>query len=181
MERKIVRVLTIVFIVVLQISFLPIFFSAEHIPQVLLALVVVWTIVLGFRVSVPWIIGLGITFDLLTPLPVGTSVIILIVVSYGVSFVSSRYITTHRLWGALLMGGILFTATFFENIYTIILPQILQGGESLLGQLQSVSFYDLLFQTIFLGISFAILFQFVRRMEKYFSFFERQIDVKRHL
>ncbi len=99
-------------IVLFQVSFLNVVFSDTFV-NALLAITIALILSRGFFHSWPWIIYIGLLFDILASGSIGISPIILILFAYGISFLSRRFLVEHKTSGTVL-------AVFFMIITSIL-------------------------------------------------------------
>lgn len=150
--------------VFIQTSVLPVLFGDYQLPNFILMAVVAWTIVYGFSAAFPWVIFCGIVFDLFSYSIVGSNVIIFVLISYLISFLSKRLLIESKGWGSLVIAFFILVSTFFYRIIIILLQGRVQ---------ESVSSYTGLFQystkeAICNIVLFFLIFFVVNKINKYF-------------
>ena len=107
--------LTIIFItIILQTSFIPSFFSENLFPDIVLMLVLAWSIIDGFDDFISWIIIAGLIYDFLSFSVPGVHVIIFAAVAYMNSFFSRRFTFGFNLVGISLVAFFVFSATLIS-------------------------------------------------------------------
>jgi len=89
MKKNIFIILCIIFLVVVELSGAALF--PIH-PDIILMAVVAATLTLRFQTVLPWVVVMGIIFDLFSYQAVGVSVILFVIFSYGTSFFSRRFL-----------------------------------------------------------------------------------------
>jgi rod shape-determining protein MreD len=181
MERKIVRLIIILLAVIIQISFLPAIFSAFQVPQIVLMLVIAWTIIAGFRNILPWIIMAGFFLDLLSFKTIGLSITVFVLVAYFVSFFSRRFLVESRGWGALVMAFFIFFSTVFYYFFNNFFANLLLSANLLTsGFWKSFIFFqkDVAAQIFFNLLLFFACFFLLSRIENYLSFYEKKVKIK---
>lgn len=159
-------------VVVLQTSFFVNIFPSPYVPLAGVALAISWVLVRDFHRSFVWLIILGITLDIVNTNQMGVSVIMIMLIGYGASFLSKRFLTTHHLWGILSLGAYMISASIAMIVFDMIVRAGIWPFETLLG----VIGYSILNVIIFF-----LVYKIVRSTEKYLTLFESRIDVKRHV
>lgn len=155
------RIIFLLFLVLMQLSFFDIIFPWFRIPLFLLGVVVIFTLVRGFPQALFMTVPLTLLFDVTSIGTVTWFSFYAVIFSYGTSFLSRRLLVEHRGLGLLLYavvsyGGVLlyqFIFFFFirENVFvhTAFPLWALPSNESLL--------YTFVFSLpIFIGTYFAI-------------------------
>ncbi|HBP00621.1 MAG TPA: rod shape-determining protein MreD [Candidatus Moranbacteria bacterium] len=152
---------------VLQASSVPALSGSAWLPDVVLMLVLAWTLLDGFDSLLPWAVFAGILYDLATFSPLGSHVIIFALVAYGVSFFSKRFSADAR-------GGGIFLMVFFVISSTLGSRWLLSfhgaGFDFFRRDFSDLwNFSKMFFFASFCNLLiFAILFLFVGKVEKFF-------------
>lgn len=110
MKKKIIYSLILLAALILQTSAVPVFFSRGFAPDLVLMLVLAWTIRDGFAGFLPWIIFAGLAYDALAYAPMGTHVLVLTLSAYLVSFFSRLFLVQIRGIGVFLLLIFVFLA-----------------------------------------------------------------------
>lgn len=171
MIKKITRLSIILLLVFFQLSAVSPFFYPGPVPDIMLMLVVAWTMVVGFENIWMWIVGGALIFDLASFNPAGTSMILFIAVSYFISFVSRRFLVEHRGWGIAITFSFIILATSASLIIGGYPDGY--GAETvweLVAYLQKVIIVNTLF--------FLVLFWVLKRVEEYLSYYDKKIALK---
>lgn len=108
MKKKIIYALVIFLSIMVQTSSAAFFSNSNWLVDVVLMLVLAWTLIDGFDLFLPWAIFAGILYDLVAFSPIGLHVIIFSLLAYCVSFFSKRFSTEIKGMGILLV--MFFTA-----------------------------------------------------------------------
>lgn len=103
MKRIFLYAAIISLVVVLQKTAMPVIFHYGYLPDLLMMLVLAWTIAYGFENSLWLAILAGFIYDLLSFMPTGTHVLIFVLMIYFVSFFSRRFLVDLKGTGALLV------------------------------------------------------------------------------
>jgi rod shape-determining protein MreD len=178
--RNILIRLGIIFLAVLiQISFFPALFSAAHAPNLILLLVISWAIIVGFNDILIWIIITGIISDLVFFKSVGTSVIFFVIVAYGISFLSRRFLVENRNWGFLMMSFFVFAATIFYGLFNVFINS--QFIESLNGSFWTELFIfrkEIAMQVVLNLLFFPLCYFPLVKLERRLSFHDKKMSLK---
>ncbi len=181
MERKIARFLIILLAVILQISFLPALFSQYQVPQIVLMLVIAWTIISGFRNILPWIVATGVVLDILSFEKIGLSVIAFVIIAYFVSFFSRRFLVESRGWGTLVMVFFIFFSTIFYYLFGIFFANFhLPASSTAYDFWRSFVFFqkNVSIQIVFNILLFFLCYLLLARVEEYLSFYGKKVNLK---
>lgn len=119
MKKEIVILIFIFLAIIFQISFMPLFFSSNNVPDFVLVCFVSFSIIFGFQSTWIWAIVIGLLLDFFSFEKVGSNVISFILSCYVVSFFSKRVLLGEKLGGAIAGIFLIFILTFFNNFWTI--------------------------------------------------------------
>lgn len=167
-----VRFAVLIGVVVLQTSFLVNIFTPPFVPLAGMALAISWVLVRDFHKAFVWLIFLGIILDIVNTNHMGISLVMIMLIGYGASFLSKRFLTTHHLWGIVALSVYVVSASIAMIIFDIILRDGRWPFETILQLIAYSSLNVILFFLIYKG---------VRSIENYLALFESRIDVKRHV
>ena len=146
-----------------------------------LMLVLAWSLILGFTESIGWVILAGAIADLLLFRPLGLSIIIFTVVSYGSSFLSKRFLTSHPFWILIpFFGTVLFSVGV--EIVAIFLFWGVREGSSLV--ISWISHTNPFMQVMFISVNalfFFISYKGLNFVETFLSYYKRRIQPKRYV
>lgn len=174
-----IRFLFVVCVIALQISFLNVSFIGS-VPNVVLMVAIVWTLIRNFLTAWPWIVGLGLVYDTISMGAIGTTSLALILFSYGVSFLSRRFLVEHRGFG--MMVGMVYAAIasiIYHPIEVFVRYLPLGASEALRGLVETLSFVSAWTGAISNALIFILSYFVVLRMERALSFYDDQVIVKR--
>lgn len=108
---------SIIFLVVIfQTSSIAFLFDLNWMVDVVLMLVLAWTLLDGFEEFFPWVIFIGVLCDLAHFTPIGLHVLILSLLAYGVSFFSKRFSVEIKGTGILVVMFFVAAATLGSRI-----------------------------------------------------------------
>ncbi len=171
MEKKTIRAIIIILAVLIQVSFLAVVFPQHKVPSIILALVVSWTIISGFQKIFPWVILLGFFLDIASFQIVGINIILLVMISYFVSFFSRRFLLEHRVWGTLVIIFFIIVSTFFYYSVNVFIAD----SENVLA---NISPGNAEIQIIVNLILFLIIYFPLRKIEEFLAFYDRKVKIK---
>lgn len=169
MKKKIIYFVILISVIFLQLSLVPAFFDLSKGPDLVLMLVLAWTIRDGFEKFISWMILAGVLNDLLDYSSVGTHVIIFVFSSYMVSFLSRFFVVQIRGIGFLFLAVFVFLSMFFARSLIFLLPVLNENGNSFAQIWQNFNIwqgfgYGFAFNMIFVMISL----WFIKHIKKYF-------------
>ncbi|HPN96911.1 MAG TPA: rod shape-determining protein MreD [Candidatus Moranbacteria bacterium] len=119
-------IFSLIFIaVILQSSFLPIFFPPETIPDLALILIIIWTIRNGFEKTVGRSILAGFMLDLVYFWPVGISIITFVTISFITSFLAKRFLISQRSWRLFIIVCFVVLGTLINQTILVVFAKIL--------------------------------------------------------
>lgn len=158
----------------LQVSFLSVVFPEYRVPNIGVALVVAWTIHVGFVGILPWVVILGLITDIVGFQSPGVRVILFVVIAYFVSFISRRFLVAHRVWGPAVTVFFLICATALHYFFELLLA----GFDIFL-----VGKTGLFWETIMVQISvnivlFLAIYFPLGKAEEFIAYYDKQIKIK---
>ncbi|NTU66607.1 MAG: rod shape-determining protein MreD [Candidatus Moranbacteria bacterium] len=173
MLRRITILLLIIFAAVLQSSFLPAVFSGRIVPDIALILTVIWVVSRGFEDSLARIVVLSFFSDILSFRPVGLSVIPLVLIAFGVSSFSKRFMMSQRTWKLSVAMLLVFFATIFNGVLVFFLSRLIgyatSGTPDYLTPVLGIS----IFATAALNvITLAAVYFPIKKLEKFLEMYE---------
>jgi cell shape-determining protein MreD len=174
-----IRSIFLFVVVVFQMSFLNVV-SANTFANAILATAIALTLTRGFSVAWPWIVGLGCLFDILSLDIVGITALILIVFSYGISFLSRRFLVEHKESGMLL--AVLFmmvsSVVYFPILW--ILRHFIFGIAFSFNSLHVyVSTLNIVYGMMLNASLFVVMYILTSKMHHILDFYEERVIVKR--
>lgn len=174
-----IQFLFLLFLVIFQVSFLNVVFSDVSLNAVL-ATAIAWTLTRGFFSAWPWVICLGVMFDMVSMDIIGLSSLVLILFSYGITFVSRRFLMEHK------GSGMALSAVFMGIASVSYFPLISVVRHMSLGTFWShgsLATYWLVHDPIFGAVSNALLFIMVYgvvvKINRTLDFYDDRVVVKR--
>ena len=90
---------------IIQTTVIPEIRFGEAGPDLVLMLVVIWTLLAGFEEAVVWALAGGIVADLLTRMPTGTTALALVFVSFVIGNVPGQISRNNVLFPPLVVAG----------------------------------------------------------------------------
>lgn len=130
MKKNLIYFVLIIGILLVQTSIIPGLWGSSALPDFALMMVLAWTIREGFTAFFPWILFMGIAYDLLTFMPIGTHVIIFTLSAYLVSFFSRRFSVHIRGLGIFLIFFFAFFSMLFSHAFVVLADGM--NGETIL-------------------------------------------------
>lgn len=150
-------VIIIFLLVLFQISLYPYLEICSAFPNLILILVLIFSILKGFKKSLLWIIFGGFLLDVYSfDNPIGSSVLGLLLVSYLVYFFSQNVFKKTDIFSVVLFG---IGATLIYGLFVILFLLII-------GTDFQLSFSQVIMQIIYNLIVFIPLFYFIKRLTK---------------
>ncbi|MCU0498437.1 MAG: rod shape-determining protein MreD [Anaerolineae bacterium] len=143
---------------VLQGTLIPVLVGSNGNPNLVFLMVISWAVHGTLRQNVIWAFVGGITLDLLSILPIGTTVIPLMILAIFLYEVGDRFAG----FGLLVMIGIALFGTIFYQITLLLLITLLGYRVSWLPELTSI-----LIPTVFYNVILIVpIYGFVRRLQR---------------
>jgi len=142
----------ILFLVLLEVSFLPYLFS-DFAPDLVLILIIFLSAREGFNKIWPIAVTAGILVDLFFFQTIGMQVIIYSLIAFGVGSLAKRFLVEHKLWG-------IFTILFLVVMGTIINSLALDFREKVF----SGEYF--LYKSLVNAAAFITLYVPMRKLEK---------------
>ncbi len=168
MKIFLLRSSAIVIAVALQLSFFDIAFPWFHVPLLLIACVVAWTLALGFPESLRMTVPLSVAFEVFSSGTVGIFSLYAVLLAYATSFLSRRILVGQRGAGAFLYA--VFTAAMalaYQGAMYLLLRSRTDAAESDLLRLPSEFSPGMLFLSVALAIlAFLIAYPAILRFEE---------------
>lgn len=164
MKKKIIYVGIILFSILIQTSFLPIFSSGQAPGDAVLSLILALAVLEGFSSILVWTIVAGVLYDFLSYSLIGQHAMIFLLVIYGVSFFSRRLSVDVKGTGLLLLFLFVVAATLVSKIllaYFVVLGDRQADFFQIFGNLGLA-----VFQVGFNIILFAFWFNIVKKIKK---------------
>lgn len=184
MVATVFRCLLVLSVLVSEVTISHLFSGSYQPPSAFLALVAAWTVHVGFAAATGWIIMAGSALDIFAYGRFGLSVSVAIFIGYVVGFLSRRFLIQHRLWGNIVILGILFFSTWLYNGVRAVLL-FGSAADNPLAYAGKYFFSSVVWSDFFLAfvanaIFFGITLWFVRRIESYASFRSGRVRPKNH-
>ncbi len=106
----------IFFSAVIQVSFLPNFFPAGAVPDLLLIFLVLWVMEKSVKEIWPWLILGGLFLDFFSFLPVGTNILAIFFVVFVIKAMMKPYFVTDKMWKFFISAGFVIIGTLANEI-----------------------------------------------------------------
>lgn len=166
-------------VVIFQISFLNVIFPS-FLLNTMLATAISLVLTRGFFAAWPWIVFMGCLFDILSMDIVGVTPSVLILFSYGVSFVSRRFLVEHR--DSSMVLAVLFmvvTTLFYIPLVWIVQSLVLDAPLSVDVLTRYFSAVDFFFMIIANAVLFVAVYAITTKIHALLHFYEDRVIVKR--
>lgn len=157
MMQKIILFLAVSIMAAAQVSFFPNLAPQKSAPDVLLMLVLFWTIRRGFENIWPRIVLAGLVLDALTFGRFGWNVLIFTVASFAVDSLSKRFLSFQKPLAIAVTAGFVVFATLVNWIFSAV--SVLASAH-LSGLGHTLSFADV-FYGLFLKIPYNLMIFFI--------------------
>ncbi|MDP1883812.1 MAG: rod shape-determining protein MreD [Candidatus Moranbacteria bacterium] len=179
MMQNIVIGLILFLSTIMQISFLPVFFTDRSVPDVTLVIIMIWIARADFNSVLKWTIIGGLMADIASFQPVGLNVFAFVTVAFIINSLSKRFLVPQ-------FAGKFFILIILVVVGTAVNQAIIGfaagiGGQTA-GLFRSIPFFfgqgfflKLLYN---LGI-FAILYWPLKKLDKIFAYQNNRVIIKR--
>lgn len=156
--------------VAVQGSFLPHFFSPEHIPDLVLIIVIFAATRADFSRILVWIILAGIAMDMAYFAPLGLNVFAFVAIAFISNFLTRKILVTHGIWNFLTMFGVIIAGTFFNDWILAIFEEII--SRSNLHYSFSLFFgKDIFIKVFFNLITLGLIYWPLKKISDYFNLY----------
>ena len=119
MLDKAIIFLVVFFVAILQIALFSNLFFLGVGPNMMLLLIIFWTVHEGFESALPRIILAGLVLDLVSFYPIGLSVMIFSLISFFGNSFSKRFLVTARNWRIVVLALLVFFSTLINEICSV--------------------------------------------------------------
>lgn len=175
MFQKLIVFAIILFTVVIQLSIFPHFFGSGIAPDLVLMLVIIWTMQDGFEKTLARAITAGLVLDLMSFEPAGFSAISLVVISYLTGALARRFLVTPRPWKLLFVIVIIAIGTLAHQVIMNILS--ISGSHLNLGKIEWIGLklfdWRIFPKIIYNAIMFFMIYWPMRKMENFLSMYSK--------
>lgn len=151
-----------------QSSFLPHFFSPEHIPDLMLIIVIFAATRADFSKILVWVILAGIVTDMTYFAPLGLNVFVFVALAFASNFLARRILVTHGIWNFLTMFGVVIVGTFLNDWMLAIFGEIISRS-NLHYSLGLFFGKDIFIKVLFNLITFLLIYWPLRKINNYFN------------
>lgn len=173
MKAFLFRIIFLLLVVLLQLSFFDILFPWFQAPLFLLGVVVVFTLIRGFPGSLWMTVPLILLFESISVSTVTWLSLYAVFFSYGTSFLSRRLLIEHQglglgLYALVSYGG----ALLYQSSFAFFLFE--RGASESLRSMVTPSFESLFFSLLLSLPVFAVTYIVIQRFEKYLELLEQR-------
>ena len=173
MKALLFRIIFLLLLVLLQLSFFDILFPWFQAPLFLLGAVVVLTLIRGFPRSLWMTVPLVLLFESASAGAVTWLSLYAVFFSYGTSFLSRRLLIEHQGFGLGLYALVSYGGTLlYQSFFSLFLFE--QGVSEPFRFMATPSFESLFFSLILSLPVFAITYLIIQRFEKYLELLEQR-------
>lgn len=168
MKKKIIYSFFILIAIIAQASVLPVILGRNFYGDVVLAAVLAWSVLDGFRAFLGWAVLCGILYDLAAYSPVGEHALIFLFVVYFVSFFSKRLSVELEGIKWILFFVFVVAATFISE--GVIALMQWTDAQTLSGYWKaSGGFGSLFLRIVCNGFLFFFWFGLLKKIKKFFQ------------
>lgn len=180
MFSKAAFLITLILLSMVQITLLPQFFPAGCVPNLVLIVVVYWTIRSGFNESWKKVVLAGFILDLSYGWAIGINILSLSTVSFMVGYFTKRVSAEQRGWGFLIILGLVALGTIVNSIIAGVLIKTVAELKSMPLENAMVDFSALttIWSALLASISFVFLYQPMEKFEKFLASYQGDRFVK---
>ncbi len=153
------------FSVIIQTSLLPVFFPVGSVPDVVLILIMFWTIRSGFEKNLARTVMGGFLLDIFSFWPAGINIFSFVTVSFLVAWIGKRFLTSQLMWRFFLMLIVIFFGGLINSIITFVLWNARAGFGGV--SFGSLSLYPNLFwKSLFDAVLFMLVYWSLDRWDR---------------
>jgi rod shape-determining protein MreD len=168
MKKKLVYTATILIAIILQVSVLSVVFDNHASANLVLMMILAWSVLDGFYAFIAWAITAGILYDLAAYSPVGEHVLIFLIAIYFVSFFSKRLSLEHKGVSFILFSALIIISTIFSK--TVVAFETVWKMQAFYDFWKAFgSFYSVIIQIFFNEILFFIWLFLLKKIKEFFS------------
>jgi rod shape-determining protein MreD len=163
----------------MQASFLPNIFPLNFVPDIALIFVIIWTARSDFNSALKWAILGGLMMDLASFFQVGISIFSFVLIAFIVHSLSKRFLVPDFAWKFIVLIFIVFLATIVNQFVTMFLVKI-SSGSNVYESIEYARGNKLLWKPFSNLLIFAIIYWPIRRLDKFLSYQNKRVVIKRH-
>lgn len=171
MLDKAIIFFVVFFIAILQIAIFSNLFFLGVGPNVMLLLIIFWTVHEGFEDALPKIILAGLILDLVSFYPIGLSVLIFSLISFLGNSFAKRFLVTARNWRMIVLASLVVISTLINKVGLLILFKLFAYFKP--DEANNIIFSTngaMLIKEILLNVSFFFLISFpLMKIEKFLN------------
>lgn len=171
MFQKAIFAAIIILLSVSQVSILPQFFPVGIVPNLVLILVVYWTIREGFSENWQRIVLAGFFLDLVYGWAIGINILSLSVISFAVGYLVKRFSAPQKGWKFIMAIGLVIFGALVNDAIIALLIKMIGWFKNM--PLESSMIYPLSIKIIWNALLTAVCFVFlywpIERMEIFFN------------
>jgi len=180
MYQKIWTVILIFILVIFQVSFLPNFFSNDEIPDLILVVLIFWTMKVGFEKTWKEAMLAGFFLDVLNFSPLGSNALSFLIVIFLVSFLNRKFILIHRSWKFLVLAILIIFGTIINDLALGLIFKTIEIFKRIDLGAFPIFYYELAYKAAFNLLIFIIIYLPLKKFEKFLDFYNQKISPKNH-
>jgi rod shape-determining protein MreD len=131
MAKKIIIFMFLFLLVILQVSVLSIFFNSRRIPDLVLVVLIFFTMRRGFGEVWKMAVVAGLLVDLFSFFPVGVDIFSFTLVALVTNFLVRRFFVTHPTWKFFILFALIFIGTVVNDVTVSILMKVFLSAEKI--------------------------------------------------
>ncbi|EKE10907.1 MAG: hypothetical protein ACD_15C00179G0006 [uncultured bacterium] len=178
MQNSIIGII-IFFLALMQASFLPNIFPLYFVPDVVLIFVIIWTARSDFNSALKWAVLGGLVIDLISFFPIGISIFSFVLIAFMVNSLSKRFLVPDFAWKFIVLFFIVFLATIVNQFVTMFLVKI-SSGVGIRESIEYARSNGLLWKPFSNLLIFVIIYWPIRKLDKFLSYQNKRVVIKRH-
>lgn len=164
---------------IVQVSFLPIFFTDQSIPDFTLIIIIIWIARADFNSVLKWAILGGLMADIASFQPIGLNVFAFVAVAFIINSLSKRFLVPQFAWKFFMFVILVMVGTIANQAITGFIAEIGGRSNGLFRHIPMFFSQDFFLKLLYnLGI-FAILYWPLKKLDKIFAYQNNRVVIKR--
>jgi rod shape-determining protein MreD len=178
MFQKTVTLIMIFIAIVIQVAILPNFFPSGAVPNLILVVVIIWTIRDGFERTLVKTILAGFFLDFVYHWTVGINISYMVLVSFAASSITKRFLVSQKTWRMFTMALLAVLGSIAADVALIIFGKIIN--------LSSVFHYidfnfplniidiNIIIKAVYSFLIFLILYWPINQVENFLAIYDQR-------
>lgn len=164
---------------IVQVSFLPIFFTGRSVPDVTLIIIMVWIARADFNSVLKWAILGGLMADIASFQPVGLNVFSFVAVAFIINSLSKRFLVPQFAWKFFMLIILVLVGTTVNQAIIGFAAGIDGQPSGLFRHIPEFFGQGFFLKLLYnLGV-FAILYWPLKKLDKIFAYQNNRVVIKR--